>query len=458
MGQHRDLKINYDYLAGINSTIKAYIDALTDLKTASKKFANVIKAQEGKTFTELDNEFEDAIVINNTELIEILTDVHSSLESYMADMQSYIAPENSAALCRVDRNDIAWNIMQISQLPYGYVGEHPCVPSHYYWDEFENPLSPNVAEVHARNEERRRKRERNYNKLVSFYQNTLTTTAKELSEEVNKINDIHEKYVVEYENTDDIYKSNLGTLYDSIKTWKDVLGDIWEGTKDFFRGFATGVVDLIKGLKAPLEIMLALNPAVPLPLGVRFALLYDGGKDLYAAGKAFIEDPENTVGAIFQNMADTADEEGVAFTAGYATEKVVEIILAKKLGEAMEGGKVSEAVGEGVEGGSVAKPSSEYTIPDVEKLKTSQTVQNHMNDVIKKGPNAGQLSRPYIDTNGTKLLLREIMESAEAVPDKILTTGLRWDVSGTFRGATGTWELVIDMSSDTIVHFNFVAK
>ena len=70
-----------------------------------------------------------------------------------------------------------------------------------------------------------------------------------------------------------------------------------------------------------------------------------------------------------------------------------------------------------------------------------------MNDVIKKGPNAGQLSRPYIDSDGTTLLLSEIMQS-----------GLRWDVSGTFRGSTGIWELVVDTSTNTVVHYNFVAQ
>ena len=97
-------------------------------------------------------------------------------------------------------------------------------------------------------------------------------------------------------------------------------------------------------------------------------------------------------------------------------------------------------------------------LPNAEDVKMSQTVQNHMNDVIKRGPNAGQLSRPYIDSNGTTLLLKEIMESADPVPDAILQSGLRWDVSGTFRGSTGTWKLVVDTSTNTVVHFNFVAR
>ena len=97
-------------------------------------------------------------------------------------------------------------------------------------------------------------------------------------------------------------------------------------------------------------------------------------------------------------------------------------------------------------------------LPNAEDLKMTQTVQNHMNDVIKKRVNTGQLSKPYIDSNGTTLLLKEIMESANPVPDTVLQSRLRWDLSGAFRRSTGTWELVVDTSTNTIVHFNFVAQ
>lgn len=46
------------------------------------------------------------------------------------------------------------------------------------------------------------------------------------------------------------------------------------------------------------------------------------------------------------------------------------------------------------------------------------------------------------------------MELAASVPEAFLLLGIRWDVSGTFRGITGTWELVVD--ANTIIHFNFV--
>ncbi len=102
--------------------------------------------------------------------------------------------------------------------------------------------------------------------------------------------------------------------------------------------------------------------------------------------------------------------------------------------------------------------NSTRSIPNAEQLKMSQTVKNHMNDIIKKGPNAGEISRPYIDSDGTTLLLKEIMESKTPVKDVVLQSGLRWNVTGTFRGSSGTCELVVDTSTNTVVHFNFVAQ
>ena len=140
--------------------------------------------------------------------------------------------------------------------------------------------------------------------------------------------------------------------------------------------------------------------------------------------------------------------EGVETTLETASREGIEEMQEQAMREAAEA----------MERGTVSSKGGTHTLPNAEDLKMSQTVQNHMNDVIKKGPNAGQLSRPYIDSDGTTLLLKEIMESADPVPDTILQSGLRWDVSGTFRGSTGTWELVVDTSTNTVVHFNFVAQ
>lgn len=48
------------------------------------------------------------------------------------------------------------------------------------------------------------------------------------------------------------------------------------------------------------------------------------------------------------------------------------------------------------------------------------------------------------------------MDSGVPVKDVSLPNGLRWDVSGSFNGRDqGVWELVIDLDTNRIVHFNF---
>lgn len=78
--------------------------------------------------------------------------------------------------------------------------------------------------------------------------------------------------------------------------------------------------------------------------------------------------------------------------------------------------------------------------------------------MIKRGGYSGEVSRPYIDSNGTTLLLDEIMHSTAPVLDSYKPGALRWDVEGTFRGSTGTWELVVDTVTNTVLHFNFVSN
>lgn len=67
---------------------------------------------------------------------------------------------------------------------------------------------------------------------------------------------------------------------------------------------------------------------------------------------------------------------------------------------------------------------------------------------------AGKLAeRPFLNS---PLTLREIMAAGKPIPDPGGVAGaLRWDVPGTFRGSAGTWELVIDPRSNTVLHWLF---
>jgi RHS repeat-associated protein len=83
----------------------------------------------------------------------------------------------------------------------------------------------------------------------------------------------------------------------------------------------------------------------------------------------------------------------------------------------------------------------------------TRTVANDAEMLITRGPLTGELARPYINS---PLLANEIMQAAPGVPDPGGVPGaLRWDVPGTFRGTEGTYELVYDPATNTILHFLF---
>jgi hypothetical protein len=89
----------------------------------------------------------------------------------------------------------------------------------------------------------------------------------------------------------------------------------------------------------------------------------------------------------------------------------------------------------------------------VGKFTYSNTAARHFTESVKHGPNAGRLSRPYMNS---PLTINEIMAAGKPIPDpRGMPGGLRWDVSGTFRGSEGIWELVVNPETEVIVHFNF---
>ena len=94
----------------------------------------------------------------------------------------------------------------------------------------------------------------------------------------------------------------------------------------------------------------------------------------------------------------------------------------------------------------------------VEELRLSGTVASHLNDFkVRQGPDGSfftESNRPFINS---PLLYQEIMSAKTPIPDPRGVTGaLRWDVPGSFRGRKGTWELVVDKRTKTVLHFNFV--
>lgn len=81
------------------------------------------------------------------------------------------------------------------------------------------------------------------------------------------------------------------------------------------------------------------------------------------------------------------------------------------------------------------------------------TAAKHLNEYVRFGENAGQLSRPYMNS---PLTIQEIMSAGKGIPDATFKGGFNWTVPGIFRGSEGIWQLGINPETNVIYHFNFV--
>ncbi len=82
-------------------------------------------------------------------------------------------------------------------------------------------------------------------------------------------------------------------------------------------------------------------------------------------------------------------------------------------------------------------------------LKYTQTVTDHLDDLAR----SGRPSRPYMNTT---LVVQEIMRAVSPTQDPGgLISGLRWDAPGMVGKTSGTWELVVDLANQMIVHYQF---
>ncbi|MFE9882716.1 RHS repeat-associated core domain-containing protein [Streptomyces sp. NPDC005784] len=107
----------------------------------------------------------------------------------------------------------------------------------------------------------------------------------------------------------------------------------------------------------------------------------------------------------------------------------------------------AEAAANAARGSDAAALTSKINADD---LKMTRTVANHFGDVTK----GGRVARPYM---GSTQVVREIMEgSAPKLDPRGAAGAVRWDTPGAMNGKSGTWELVVDTNTNTILHLNFV--
>lgn len=245
-----------------------------------------------------------------------------------------------------------------------------------------------------------------------------------------------------------------------ITGWLDSAGQ-WMADHPRIMGAVRGVggmAEVIAGAAAT-----ATTSGVGAPLGIPLIL---HGIDQVVAGAAQAITGEQTHSRLEKIVAATAEAAGISPQKAEVLGSVVDAVTGLALTAGVGSGqaltravateaKVVNAGAKEVEVGTVvAKIEAFKPVVNPDTLKMSNTVANHLGDVVKRGPHAGQLERPFLKS---KFLLKEIMEAKLPIPDPVGVPGaLRWDVPGTFRGGDGIWELVVDPVSETILHWNFV--
>jgi hypothetical protein len=95
-------------------------------------------------------------------------------------------------------------------------------------------------------------------------------------------------------------------------------------------------------------------------------------------------------------------------------------------------------------GGAAAAPEI-----DAYNLSMTKTVEGHIDEISKNGT----LARPYGDSRATMQLIIEGTKPT-ADPQGNPNT-LRWDAPGTMNGSRGSYQLVIDTSTNTVLHWQF---
>ena len=152
-------------------------------------------------------------------------------------------------------------------------------------------------------------------------------------------------------------------------------------------------------------------------------------------------DESDTVYHSFRSTATTGLEIGSLIAGGYGAVKGV-MAFNRLVKVPLQIAKLSAKGAHSVEG--VLKAG---------KFTYSNTAAKHFTEFVKRGPNAGRLSRPYMKS---PLTINEIMAAGKPIPDPGgIPGGLKWDIPGLLRGSEGTWELVIHPETNIIYHFNF---
>ena len=389
----RDLMLNFGSLDTILERIAVYITALEEIEDAAERFQIQLEEQESEAISSLlekRREFRDDLEA----IQELLESVHRLLENYIGDMTGYISPNFRVSMMRVDRNDIWWNLNQISS----NIGALDWITLDTTGSEHSTFLSWNSRYDQGMTEEQeedsrlqyleecqeKENRETNYQIIEGFRRGSAAYASRNMQYAYEEMERIYTDYVKPFENTDDEYNSEGTTVYDKCtSTWEravDAFMEINAFQHTIRMGAFHAAKDLVAGVVGTaynigkLEVVLRLY-GISQITGTTPEWVENYLTDTKDMALQVVKNPGRILAGLGQGITDKVDQEGIAYGISYVlTDIAIEILLTKgmkavsKADDLGNGAKVIDKV-EDVE--DIAKGASGAKVTNSIETQTS---------------------------------------------------------------------------------------
>lgn len=392
----RDLRINYANLKYIQRQLIQYVEEICALSAAANTFLAVIQAQDSDAYKKLRKHWNDKVIRNADVLSGRMGQVAENLEGYIGAMTTYISPVDESREMRVDRNDIWFNYIQIGMSIRDYwdiFGDRGSSWENYRRCFWYNPFESEEANNNRRNRMRGEddvessRRKGNYDKLQNFRDKMFRLLSADAENCISRIRDIHQNNVIPYENTDDEYCRKLHELYKGWAGIGDVIRDNRNERLDFYRGAFAAAVDLVGGVLGLVWGLTEMQVYPTLQLfGIAPKWMQKNMSQLEQSAALLLTDPGQAVEAIGQNIFDTADEEGIAYSVGYVTMDIALEILVDKGLKKLKAAKMADNVVDATE--DLAKYADDVANAAGDLTKYADDVVDATEDMLKHVGNA----------------------------------------------------------------------
>ncbi|SFG87052.1 hypothetical protein SAMN04487761_1871, partial [Lachnospiraceae bacterium C7] len=170
-----DLNINYAVLEDIADNVKLYKTAIEDIDDSIRELSKVIEKQKSESTKKLASKISKK-KDKRSDLIKKLDEIQKMIQNYCADMRSLVNCKQEQKNTRVDQLDVQFNVWQIKTSIFSFVCDMTSEPQK---SNLPIQVGPN-CDPHR--EEKEKKMQANYKKLMNFYRNRIVPTYKEIDE------------------------------------------------------------------------------------------------------------------------------------------------------------------------------------------------------------------------------------------------------------------------------------